>query len=86
MVDLRSKAYFELENQFRLFIVKNYSNALDKYMDREATHADKEVMREVLLSTISITLNVNDINGHRLTANDYLLSLRDMIVKFDVLG
>jgi len=81
--ELASKVYIELEKQFKLFIVRNYSEALDEYIKREAKHADKEVMKEVLLSTLSITLNVNDFRGHKLTENDYLLSLRNMIENFD---
>ena len=54
--------YSELEKNFTLFILRNYSKNLDEYIDKEAKHADKEAMKEVLLSTISITLNVNDTN------------------------
>jgi hypothetical protein len=50
--------------------------------DKEASHADKEVMKEVLLSTISITLNVTDNDGHKLNENDYLISLGNMIKRF----
>lgn len=81
--ELESTVYLELEKQFKLFIVEYYSKDLDEYIEKEAIHADKEVMKEVLLSTISITLNVNDSNGHKLTESDYLLSLRNMIENFN---
>jgi len=81
--DVESKVYLELEKQFKLFIVEYYSKDLGEYIEKEAIHADKEVMKEVLLSTISITLNVNDSNGHKLTESDYLLSLRNMIENFN---
>lgn len=37
--------------------IKSYihSGALDEYINRESKHADKEVMKEVLLPTISVT-------------------------------
>jgi hypothetical protein len=81
--ELESTVYLELEKQFKLFIVEYYSKDLGVYIEKEAIHADKEVMKEVLLSTISITLNVNDSNGHKLTESDYLLSLRNMIENFN---
>ena len=81
--EVESKVYLELEKQFKLFIVRNYSKALDEYINREAKHAEKEVIKDVLLSTLSITLNVNDSSGHKLTETDYLLSLRNMIKNFD---
>lgn len=81
--DLESQVYSELEKHFTLFIVQNYSQNLDEYIDREAKHADKEVMKDILLSTISITLNVNEANGNKLNKNDYLISLKNIIKKFD---
>jgi ABC-type transporter MlaC component len=81
--DAESKVYLELEKQFKLFIIRNYSKALDEYINREAKHADKEAMKDVLLSTLSITLNVNDSSGHKLTETDYLISVRNMIENFD---
>jgi len=81
--DVETKVYSELEKKFKLFIIRNYSKALDEYINREAKHADKEAMKDVLLSTLSITLNVNDSSGHKLTETDYLLSLRNIIENFD---
>jgi ABC-type transporter MlaC component len=81
--DLESQVYSELEKHFKLFIVQSYSQNLDEYIDRKAKHADKEVMKDVLLSTISITLNVNDANGNKLNKTDYLISLTNIIKKFD---
>ncbi|HKU83824.1 MAG TPA: hypothetical protein VJP58_07260 [Candidatus Nitrosocosmicus sp.] len=81
--ELESTVYLELEKQFKLFIVEYYSKDLGEYIEKEAIHADKEVMKGVLLSTISITLNVNDSNGLKLTESDYLLSLRNMIENFN---
>jgi hypothetical protein len=80
---LDSIAYSQLQSNFKLFIVRNYSKQLDEYIYKEASHADKEVMKEVLLSTISITLNVTDTDGHKLSENDYLISLINIISKFD---
>jgi len=75
--------YSELEKHFTLFIVRNYSKDLDEYIDKEAKHADNEVMKEVLLSTISITLNVTSADGHKLNENDLIISLINTIKKFD---
>ncbi len=81
--DLKSQVYAELEKQFKLFIVRNYSKDLDEYIQKEAKHANKEVMKEVLLSTISTTLSVRDANNNQLGADDYLISLRNIINKID---
>ena len=81
--DLESQAYSELDKHLTLFIVRNYSKNLDEYIEKEAKHADKEVMKEVLLSTISITLNVTDLDGHKLNKNDYLISLVNIVNKSD---
>jgi hypothetical protein len=81
--DLESQAYSELDKHLTLFIVRNYSKNLDEYIEKEAKHADKEVMKEVLLSTISITLNVTDLDGHKLNKNDYLISLVNIVKKSD---
>ena len=51
--DLEVIVYSELEKHLKLFIVRNYSKNLDEYIN-------KEVMKEVLLSTISITRDVNE--------------------------
>ena len=51
--DLEVIVYSELEKHLKLFIVRDYSKNLDEYIN-------KEVMKEVLLFTISITLDVND--------------------------
>jgi len=80
---LDSIAYSQLQSNFKLFIVRNYSKQLDEYLNKEASHADREVMKEVFLSTISITLNVTDTDGHKLNENDYLISLINIIKKFD---
>ena len=71
--------YSELELNFKLFIVKNYTKDLDNYIQREAKHVSKEVMKDTLLSTISITLNVSDESSRKLSQNDYLFSLRKII-------
>lgn len=70
--DLEVIVYSELEKHLKLFIVRNYSKNLDEYIN-------KGVMKEVLLSTILITLDVNDTTGHKLTDNDYLNQLRNTI-------
>lgn len=77
--DLDSIAYSKLQNSFKLFIVRNYSKELDNYLNKEAGHANKEVMKDVLLSTISITLNVSDATGNKLTDSDYLNALGNII-------
>ena len=51
--DLEVIVYSELEKHLKLFIVRDYSKNLDEYIN-------KGVMKEVLLLTISITLDVND--------------------------
>lgn len=77
--DLDSIAFSKLQNSFKLFIVRNYSKKLDDYLNKEAGHVNKEVMKGVLLSTISITLNVRDATGNKLTDSDHLNVLRNII-------
>lgn len=77
--NLDTIVYSELERNLKLFIVRNYSKDLDEYIDVEARHASKEAMKDVLLSTISITLNVRDESSRKLSENDYLFSLRKII-------
>jgi hypothetical protein len=77
--DLATLVYSELERNLKLFIVKNYTKDLDNYIQREAKHVSKEVMKDTLLSTISITLNVSDESSRKLSQNDYLFSLRKII-------
>ncbi len=81
--DLNNIAYSQLQNRFVLFIVRNYSKEIDDYLGREASHANKEVMKQVLLSTISITLNVTDEAGNKLVDSDFLNALRNIINKID---
>ena len=82
--DLESQVYSELERHFTLFIVRNYSKELDDFLLKEASHTNKEAMKDILLSTISITLNVRDTNNNKLSENDYLVSLRNTINKIDL--
>ena len=77
--DLDKIAYSELERKFKVFIVQNYSDNLNEYLRKEAKHANREVMKDVLLSTISTTLSVRDANNNQLNADDYLISLRNTI-------
>ncbi len=77
--NLDTIVYSELERNLKMFIVRNYSKNLDEYIDVEARHASKEAMKDVLLSTISITLNVSDESGRKLSEDDYLFSLRKII-------
>ncbi len=77
--NLDTIVYSELERNLKLFIVRNYSKDLDEYIDVKARHASKEAMKDVLLSTISITLNVSDESSRKLSENDYLFSLRKII-------
>lgn len=81
--DLEAKTYQELEKQFKLFIVQNYKEEINEYIKKEAKHANKEAMKKILLSTVSITLNVRDATNHKLTEDDYLISLRNLIKKID---
>ncbi|WP_148687719.1 hypothetical protein [Candidatus Nitrosocosmicus hydrocola] len=64
-----------------MFIVRNYSKEIDDYLGREASHANKEVIKQVLLSTISITLNVTDGDGNKLVESDFLNALKNIINK-----
>ena len=81
--DLDTIAYSELESRFKIFIIQNYSDKLNRYLSNEAKHASMETMKDVLLSTISITLNVTNADGHKINENDYLISLTNIIKKFD---
>ena len=49
-----------------------------------AKHTNPETMKEVLLSTISTTLSVRNANDNQLSADDYLISLRNIINKIDL--
>ena len=82
MSDLDTIAYSELERKFKEFIIQNYSDNLDEYLSNETKHVSKEAMKDILLSTISITLNVSDVTGQKLTDSEYLNSLRNIIDKF----
>ncbi len=44
--DLDTLAYSELVGNLKLFIVRNCSKDLDEYVDKEAKHADKEIMKK----------------------------------------
>ena len=77
--DLDTLAYYALVGNFKLFIVRNCSKDLDEYIDMEAIHASKETMKDVLLSTVSITLYISDVNGRKLNENNYLISFRNVI-------
>ena len=82
--DLDTIAYSELEKRFKILIIQNYSDELNEYLSNEAKHANKEVMKDVLLSTISTTLGVRDANDNQLSADDYLISLRNTINKIEL--
>jgi len=79
--NLNNIAYSQLQSNFVLFIVRNYSKEIDDYLGREASHANKEVMKQVLLSTISITLNVTDGDGNKLVESNFLNALKNIINK-----
>jgi hypothetical protein len=79
--NLNNIAYSQLQSSFVLFIVRNFSKEIDDYLGREASHANKEVMKQVLISTISITLNVTDEDGNKLVERDFLNALRNIINK-----
>jgi hypothetical protein len=82
--DLDTIAYSELERKFKVFIIQNYSINLNEYLRKEAKHASSEAMKDVLLSTISTTLNVRDANNNQLSVDDYLISLRNTINNIDL--
>ncbi|MDQ2685338.1 MAG: hypothetical protein M3Y25_05795 [Thermoproteota archaeon] len=82
--DLDRIAYSKLQSNFKLFIARNYLNELEDYLDKKSKHINKESMKDMILSTISITLNVSDANGNKLNENDYLISLRNIIDKFEL--
>jgi hypothetical protein len=82
--DLVTITYFELERRLKLFIVRNYSESLNEYLKREAKHTSIEAMKDVLLSTISLTLSVTDALNNRLSTDDYLISIRGIMKKIGV--
>ena len=67
---LASIVYSKLKDNFKLFIVHNYSKEIDEYLSKEASHLNKETMKDVLLSTITVTLNVTDEKGNKLSDLD----------------
>lgn len=78
---LASIAYSKLKDNFKFFIVRNFSKEIEEYLIKETDHLNKEAMKDVLLSTISITLNVTDEDDNKLIDNDYLNALRNIIYK-----
>ena len=82
--DLANLVYPELERNLELYIVRHYSKELDDFLSKEASHTNKEAMKDILLSTISITLSVRDTNNNKLSEDDYLVSLRNTINKIDL--
>lgn len=76
---LASIAYSNLKDNFKLFIVRNYSKEIDEYLSKEASHLNKENMNDVLLSTITVTLNVTDKDDNKLSDLDYLNSFRNIV-------
>lgn len=76
---LASIVYSKLKDNFKLFIVRNYSKEIDEYLSKEASHLNKETMKDVLLSTITVTLNVTDEKGNKLSDLDWLNSLRNIV-------
>jgi len=76
---LASIAYSNLKDNFKLFIVRNYSKEIDEYLSKEASHLNKENMNDVLLSTITVTLNVTDRDDNKLSDLDYLNSFRNIV-------
>lgn len=80
--DLDNLVYYKLKTKFKLYIVRHYSKELDAYLDEQVDHVNREAIKDVLLSTISTTLNVSDARGHKLNENDYLISLKNIIEKF----
>lgn len=72
-------AYSKIKDSFKFFIVRNYSKEIEDYLRKQTDHLNKEAMKEVVLSTTSITLNVTDKNSNKLTDRDYLDALRDII-------
>jgi hypothetical protein len=79
---LASVVYSKLKDNFKLFIVRNYSKEIDEYLSKEASHLNKETMKDVLLSTITVTLNVTDEKGNKLSDLDWLNSLRNIVQNF----
>jgi hypothetical protein len=79
---LVSIVYSKLKDNFKLFIVRNYSKEIDEYLSKEASHLNKETMKDVLLSTITVTLNVTDEKGNKLSDLDWLNSLRNIVQNF----
>ena len=74
-----SIAYSKLKDNFKLFIVRNYSKEIDECLSKETDNLNKEAMKSVMLSTISINLNVTDKKGDKLMDSDYLNALKDII-------
>lgn len=74
-------AYSSLKESFKLYIIRNYSKDIDAYLNKEAKHADTDTFKDVLLSTVSITLNVVDETGNKLMDSDYLNAIRNIVNK-----
>jgi hypothetical protein len=66
---------------FKFYIVRNYSNKLDDYLSKGTGHVNKEVMKDDLLSSVSVTLNITDVKDNKLIDSNYLYALRNIIDK-----
>lgn len=73
--------FFVPDGRFKIFVIQNYSEILGRYLQEEGKHASKVSMKELLLSTISITLSVVDANNHKWSKNDYFTTFRNTIIK-----
>ncbi len=65
-------------------MVKNYDNELNNYLKRQTKFASIETMKNLLLSTISITFNITDANDDRLNQIDYLEYIDKIIKKLEL--
>ncbi len=74
--------YEQLEHQFRKFIVENYDTIIEEYVKKETESLDIEKMKELIISTITITFSVKDKNNDCIDMDRYLDTIQILIDKF----
>jgi hypothetical protein len=80
--NLSMSLYEQLEHQFRKFIVENYDSKIEDYVKKETEFSDIGKMKELIISTLSITFSVKDKNDDCIVMDRYLDTIQILIDKF----
>jgi hypothetical protein len=79
--NLAMAMYEQLEHQFRKFIVENYDTTIEEYVKKETEFSDIEKMKDLIISTITITFCVKDKNNDCIDMGRYLDTIQILIDK-----